>query len=86
MKSTFILSIFSHSCDLAILAYIAGTSTDFSSSNTMEVKPYSGNAMEVKSKSSTLQSTEDMGGESKSFGYEASIAETEDEKPPITGN
>ena len=49
----------------------------------MEVKLYSGNAME--SKSSTLQSTEDVDGGSKSFGYEASIAETENEKPPITG-
>ena len=36
MKSTFILRIISHSCDLAIHNYyiIAGASTDFSSSNT----------------------------------------------------
>ena len=66
--------------------YITGdTSTDFSRSNTMEMKPNSCNTMELKSRSDTLESINDMDHKSESCGIEASVAEIENEKPPITG-
>ena len=84
MKSTFMLSISSHNCYL-VMHIITGTSTDFTSSNAMEMKPYSCNIVEIKLKSDIPQSSENVNGEPKSCGFETSVAETENEKPPITG-
>ena len=66
--------------------YITGdTSTDFSGSNTMEMKPNSCNTMELKSRSDTIESINDMDHKSESCVIEASVVETDNEKPPITG-
>ena len=73
---------FSHSCYM----YITGDmSTDFSRSNTMEMKLNSCNTMQLKSKSDDLQSIYDVDHKSESCGIESSTAEIENEKPPITG-
>lgn len=52
----------------------------------MEMKPYSYNTIEIKLKSDIPQSSENVNGEPKSCGFETSVAETENEKPPITGS
>ena len=65
--------------------YITGTSTEFSSSNTTEMTTYSCYTMELMSKSDTLESINDLDHKSESCVIEASVAETDNEKPPITG-
>ena len=65
--------------------YITGDTSDFSRSNTMEMKPNSCNTMELKSRSDTLESINDLDHKSESCVIEASVTETDNEKPPITG-
>ena len=65
--------------------YITGKSTEFSRSNTTEMKTYSCYTMELMSKSDTLESINDMDHKSELCGIEASVTEIENEKPLITG-
>ena len=89
MQSIFILLI-SISITTTYVIYVqsvAASSTAASTANTLELKSYSCNTMEMKSKLDSGDFLKSTGtdGESKSFGVEASVVEIDNEKPPITG-
>ena len=68
-----------------VYMYVIGYRYVANSTNiTSPSKSYGADTIELKSKCDTLESI-DVGGESKPFGFEASVAEIDNEKPPITG-